>query len=188
MIQIVNRNLLLAQSGQSGGTPLEFKKLQKVEAGIFGHDKFAFEMVHFVKSAHEQQFEGTISQNWEKSFLRGLETLLVECAIVKDDIERDCFVSRVYSWFTGKLSERRNLPRVNGLLDQLFIVLILFNNLHGALIYIFFSSRSFGWIERKHSRLRDQHSYHERFGEIHCRCREWDRSICNQTKTRYLQS
>ena len=42
---------------------------------------------------------------------QGLETLLVECAVVSDDIERDCFVSRVYCWFTEKLAERRELPR-----------------------------------------------------------------------------
>jgi hypothetical protein len=115
LIQIINRNLLLAYSGQSSGaSSFEFKKLQKVEASIFGHDKFAFEMVHFVKTAKDQQFEGNVAQTWEKFFLRGLETLLVECAIVKDDIERDCFVSRVYSWFTGKLAERRGLPKANG--------------------------------------------------------------------------
>lgn len=112
MIQIINRNLLVAFSGQTNGmAPLEFKKLQKIETGIFGHDKFAFEMVHFVKTSRDQQFEGTIAQTWERIFLRGLETLLVECAIVRDDIERDCFVSRVYGWFTEKLVERRGLPR-----------------------------------------------------------------------------
>jgi hypothetical protein len=112
MIQVINRNLLLALSGQTSVmTNLEFKKLQRVEASVFGHDKFAFEMVHFVKSARDTQFEGSIAQAWEKSFLRGLETLLVECAVVKDDIERDCFVSRVYSWFSGKLAERRTLPK-----------------------------------------------------------------------------
>jgi hypothetical protein len=112
MIQIINRNLLLALSGQSGSmVNLEFKKLQRVEASVFGHDKFAFEMVHFVKTARDTLFEGSIAQSWEKCFLRGLETLLVECAVVKDDIERDCFVSRVYSWFSGKLVERRTLPK-----------------------------------------------------------------------------
>lgn len=116
LIQIINRNMLLAFSGQfSSATPMDFKRLQRVEAGVFGHDKFAFEMVHFVKMAREQQFEGAIAQAWEKFFHRGLETLLVECAIVRDDIERDCFVSRVYCWFTQKLSERRNLPRANGI-------------------------------------------------------------------------
>lgn len=114
LIQIINRNLLFAFSGQTSSTPVEFKKLQRVEAGIFGHDKFAFEMVHFVKSSNEQQFDGSIAQTWEKCFVRGLETLLVECAIVRDDIERDCFVSRVYCWFTEKLVERRDLPRSTG--------------------------------------------------------------------------
>ena len=116
MIQIVNRNLLLIYAGQREGvTPLDVRKLQRVDAGIFGSDKFAFEMVHFVKSSRDQNEEGSITSFWEKSFLKGLETLLVECAVVKDDIERDCFISRVYCWFTEKLVERRELPRsMNG--------------------------------------------------------------------------
>ena len=35
----------------------------------------------------------------------------VRCALVLDDIERDCFVSRVYCWFMEKLTELRVLPR-----------------------------------------------------------------------------
>ena len=113
MIQVINRNLQLIFSGQVEGiTPLEIRQLQRVDAVIFGHDKFAFEMVHFVKASIEQ---GTRSKNitdfWEFNFVQGLESLLVECAVVNDDIERDCFVSRVYCWFTEKLSERRDLPR-----------------------------------------------------------------------------
>lgn len=114
LIQIINRNLQLALSGQNGTVSVEFKKLQRVDAGIFGHDKFAFEMVHFVKGSQEQPDEGSISQIWERLFVSGLETLLVECAVVKDEIERDCFVSRVYCWFTEKLVERRDLPRTAG--------------------------------------------------------------------------
>ena len=52
-----------------------------------------------------------IEDMWETNFVQGLESLLVECAVVNDDIERDCFVSRVYCWFTEKLQERRDLPR-----------------------------------------------------------------------------
>ena len=90
--------------------------MDKVDAVIFGHDKFAYEMVHFVKSVVNDNKgktleNKTIADVWEQSFLQGLETLLVECAIVNDDIERDCFVSRVYCWFTEKLSERRDLPK-----------------------------------------------------------------------------
>jgi hypothetical protein len=91
--------------------------LQKVDAVIFGHDKFAYEMVHFLGSAQEKLSSGTaydmssVFASWESNFLCGLETLLVECAVVHDEIERDCFVSRVYCWFTEKLAERREVPR-----------------------------------------------------------------------------
>ena len=104
-----------------GITPLEVRELEKVDAVIFGHDKFAFEMVHFVKSTlgkKERPSSGTkstkklsVEDAWESNFVQGLESLLVECAVVNDDIERDCFVSRVYCWFTEKLQERRDLPR-----------------------------------------------------------------------------
>ena len=114
LIQIVNRNLHLIYSGaQDSVTPLELRKLQKVDTQIFGHDKFAFEMIHFVKSSDETVNNGSkhMAAIWEKNFIRGLENLLVECAVVVDDIERDCFVSRIYCWFTEKLAERRDLPR-----------------------------------------------------------------------------
>eukprot|EP01039_Chlorochromonas_danica_P007258 gene7258-8027_t len=113
LIQLLNRNLLLIFSGQvDGTTPLENKRLQKVDAVIFGHDKFAFEMIHFVASASDKLLNnGTIFGKWEECFVRGLESLLVECAVIHDDIERDCFVSRVYCWFTEKLVERREVPR-----------------------------------------------------------------------------
>lgn len=101
---------------------MEVRELEKVDAVIFGHDKFAFEMVHFVKSALKKNDDRPVSGNknvpkkniedlWETNFVQGLESLLVECAVVNDDIERDCFVSRVYCWFTEKLQERRDLPR-----------------------------------------------------------------------------
>lgn len=96
----------------TGIVPLETRQLQRVDTVVFGHDKFAFEMVHFVKSATANlKGDGTLASIWEENFVHGLETLLVECAIVSDDIERDCFVSRVYCWFTEKLTERRELPR-----------------------------------------------------------------------------
>lgn len=96
-----------------GMVPMEGRHLQKVDTVIFGHDKFAFEMVHFVKSAGDNlnKRDKSVAAQWEVNFLFGLESLLVECAVINDDIERDCFVSRVYCWFTEKLVERRELPR-----------------------------------------------------------------------------
>jgi hypothetical protein len=105
-----------------GITPLEVRELEKVDAVVFGHDKFAFEMVHFLKASLGKKGDRpssgskaisskSIEDLWETNFVQGLETLLVECAVVNDDIERDCFVSRVYCWFTEKLQERRDLPR-----------------------------------------------------------------------------
>lgn len=113
MIQIVNRNLLLILSGQERAvTPFEFRKLQRVDAGVFGNDKFAFEMVHFVKSDVENNApESSLLHKWGKCLSTGLESLLVECAVIRDDIERDCFVSRVYCWFTERLAERKDIPR-----------------------------------------------------------------------------
>ena len=113
-IQIINRNLLLVSAGQEDSvTPLEFRNLQRIDASIFGTDKFAFEMVHFVKASSENRNmpEDSLMYKWEKCFIKGLETLLVECGVVKDDIERDCFISRVYCWFSEKLSDRREIPR-----------------------------------------------------------------------------
>jgi len=111
LIQIVNRNLLLIYSGQKAGvTPIDTRRLQRVDAAVFDGDKFAFEMVHFVKSSRDEG-DGSVTALWDRNFTKGLETLLVECAMVHDDIERDCFVSRVYCWFTEKLTERRDLPR-----------------------------------------------------------------------------
>jgi hypothetical protein len=119
--------LLSYASVTLGISPLEVKELAKVDAVIFGHDKFAFEMVHFVKASINKsssetvqvipknptpaQVQKVIVDMWEQNFVQGLESLLVECAVVNDDIERDCFVSRVYCWFTEKLQERRDLPR-----------------------------------------------------------------------------
>lgn len=99
----------------TGITPLEWNRLQKVDAIIFGHDKFAYEMVHFVAASSDKEGQQSKSRDlfsvWEENFVRGLESLLVECAVIHDDIERDCFVSRVYCWFSEKLLERRDVPR-----------------------------------------------------------------------------
>jgi len=123
-------------------TNFERRKLQKVDAVIFGHDKFAYEMVYFLDSTssslqaenaerleleqrererhannpnpHKTKFTGIerdLYSIWNEMFCDGLESLLVECAVIQDEIERDCFVSRVYCWFTEKLSERREVPR-----------------------------------------------------------------------------
>ena len=112
-IQIINRNLLLVQAGQEDSvTPLDFRNLQKIDASIFGTDKFAYEMIHFVKSGSDNRPpEGSLLYKWESCFVRGLETLMVECGVVKDEIERDCLIGRVYCWFSEKLSDRRELPR-----------------------------------------------------------------------------
>lgn len=124
MIQVINRNLQLVFSGQIESiTPLEMRQLQRVDAVIFGHDKFAFEMVHFLKASLEQGMrDSSLSDIWETNFVQGLESLLVECAVVNDDIERDCFVSRVYCWFTEKLTERRELPRKGKIMSSRYLV------------------------------------------------------------------
>ena len=66
-------------------------------------------MVNFIKSSPKVTSTSLAAQ-WDRNFLRGLETLIVECAVVKDEVERECFVSRVYVWFSDKLTERRDLP------------------------------------------------------------------------------
>jgi len=112
VIQIVNRNLQLVFSGQNDGMAyLDARVLQRIDTSIFGNDKFAYEMLHYVKMSNRSSTSGGVSALWDRHFLKGLETLLVECAVVKDEIERDCFISRVYSWFTEKIVERRDLPR-----------------------------------------------------------------------------
>lgn len=113
LIQLVNRNLSLLASGQPNGvSAFEYRKLQRVDAVIFGHDKFAYEMVHFVNSFGENPVkEDSLKGKWEGMFIKGLESLLVECAVIHDEIERECFVSRVYCWFTEKITERREMPR-----------------------------------------------------------------------------
>ena len=51
ILQIVNRNLALILSHEQDSlTPLDIKQLQKVDLSVFGTDKFAFEMAHFVMS------------------------------------------------------------------------------------------------------------------------------------------
>ena len=113
IIQIVNRNLALILSNEERSvTDLDAKQLQKVDLTLFGADKFAFEMAHFVKSETVTSSVKMTAQ-WEWNFLKGLETLLVETAVVKDDIERDCFISRIYCWYNEKLTERRDLPQGN---------------------------------------------------------------------------
>ena len=99
--------------GYTGITPLDARGLQRIDTTIFGNDKFAYEMLHYVQSngrVFAASPAASISTLWDKNFSKGLETLLVECAVIKDEIERDCFISRLYSWFTEKLVERRDLP------------------------------------------------------------------------------
>ncbi len=66
-------------------------------------------MLEFVKAYRKSDDVEGLVELWEKQFMRGLELLLCECALVKDEIERECFVSRVYAWFMEKLIERKNL-------------------------------------------------------------------------------
>ena len=95
-----------------GVIPLEQRSSGRIDTSVFNSDKFGYEMVNFVRSYVKTQ-KLTISAIWERNFVKGLETLITECAVVKDDIERECFVSRVYVWFTDKLVERRDLPDLN---------------------------------------------------------------------------
>lgn len=69
-------------------------------------------MPGLISNSNDLLDDGTSRQDlWDRIFSDGLEVLLVECAMVNDDIERDCFISRVYCWFTEKLTERRELPK-----------------------------------------------------------------------------
>lgn len=108
IIQVLNRNLLLIFAGQQGGiAPIEKRSLKRVDTSVFSADKYAFEMVDFVRNYRRPEKMDTPAE-WEKHFVKGLELLLAECANVKDEVERDCFVSRIYSWFMEKLTERRD--------------------------------------------------------------------------------
>jgi hypothetical protein len=113
LIQVINRNLLLIYNGQIDGIiPLDNRPTARVDTSMFKGDKFGYEMVNFVRSYAKNQ-RLTIAAIWERNFVKGLETLITECAVVKDEIERECFVSRVYVWFVEKLVERRDLPDSN---------------------------------------------------------------------------
>lgn len=113
LIQIINRNLLLIYNGQIDGIiPLDNRPTARIDTTMFKGDKFGYEMVNFVRSYIKNQ-KLTIAAIWERNFVKGLESLITECAVVKDDIERECFVSRVYVWFVEKLVERRDLPDSN---------------------------------------------------------------------------
>jgi peptide subunit release factor RF-3 len=91
-------------------TPLENRGIQRIDTSVFNGDKFGYEMVNFVKSFPKAKVQN-VSNMWDKNFVRGLECLIEECAVIKDDIERECFVSHVYVWFADKLVERRDLPQ-----------------------------------------------------------------------------
>mmetsp|Transcript_1746 Transcript_1746/g.3293 ORF Transcript_1746/g.3293 Transcript_1746/m.3293 type:complete len:693 (-) Transcript_1746:314-2392(-) len=129
LIQIVNRNLLLIYNGQvEGVTPVDpatyltsdksgkntttSSSGQKVEMSVFDGDKFGYEMVNFFRS-YVKTNKSTLAAIWERNFVKGVETLMMECAVIKDSLERECFVSRVYVWFNEKLVERRDLPGQN---------------------------------------------------------------------------
>ena len=153
-LQVVNRSLLLVTSGQlDEGSALEARKLQKVDAGVFGSDKFAFEMVHFLKSATKSSKAAaqTMASHWEKIFLEGLETLLVECAVVADDVERDCFVSRVYCWFTEKLAERREFPRAGSHTEALGTLRSIVQDMKDVT-----STHTLAGIDKQHQQLVQQ--------------------------------
>ncbi len=84
-----------------------------MDTSVFAADKYAFEMVDFVRNYRRPEKMDTPAE-WEKHFVKGLELLLAECANVKDEVERDCFVSRIYSWFMEKLTERRDFDSEKG--------------------------------------------------------------------------
>jgi hypothetical protein len=67
--------------------------------------------------------DGNILSMWKKDFIEGLKSLLVDCSEVEDDIERECFISRVYRWFAEKLNEERHFARMysNGILIRYVI-------------------------------------------------------------------
>lgn len=72
-------------------------------------------MLEFFKSYRKLDGAGEgVVETWERQFMRGLELLLCECAVVKDEVERECFVSRVYAWFMEKLVERKGLDNAEG--------------------------------------------------------------------------
>jgi len=112
LIQVVNRNLLLIYADQVDGcTVLEGNSLRKLGGNPFGNDKFAYEMVHFVQSDKVGGGLDPLAAAWNTNFMTGLEQLLFEAALVRDEIEQNCFVSRIYLWFNEKLVERRDLPK-----------------------------------------------------------------------------
>ena len=110
----------------TGKAPTQPKGNQKVDVKVFGNDKFANDMIHYIQSTKKIQDSDNFSSAWEMYFVNGLETLLIECGIVNDDIERECFVSRVYRWFTEKISEKCNLPESLAKSMYLSIILVLF--------------------------------------------------------------
>ncbi len=93
---------------------MESRSLRRIDTSIFASDKFAFEMIEFVKS-YKKPEKLDVPAEWERHFVRGLQLLLAECSVVKDEVERDCFVSRIYAWFMEKLSERRDLNSDKGI-------------------------------------------------------------------------
>lgn len=115
LMQIINRNLLLIYAGQSNAiTPMEHKPTHRIDLNLFSGDKFGYEMINFVRTFPKSK-SNTMAAIWDRNFLKGLENLIVECAVIKDEVERDCFVSHVYVWFTDKLMERRDIVEKAGL-------------------------------------------------------------------------
>ena len=117
IIQIANRNLLLIYSNQESALttiPKGGKKNKPLLGATLNKDKFGYEMTNFVKSEQnkiDSKHTSNIADKWNNNFVQGLEALLFECATVKDEIERNCFISRTYVWFNEKLIERRDLPK-----------------------------------------------------------------------------
>jgi hypothetical protein len=94
----------------------ERRSLKRVDTGVFSSDRFAYEMLEFFKSHRKRDAGGESAvEAWERQFMRGLELLLCECVVVKDEVERECFISRVYAWFMEKLVERKSLDNVGGI-------------------------------------------------------------------------
>eukprot|EP00607_Mallomonas_marina_P005312 CAMPEP_0182434938 /NCGR_PEP_ID=MMETSP1167-20130531/72721_1 /TAXON_ID=2988 /ORGANISM="Mallomonas Sp, Strain CCMP3275" /LENGTH=76 /DNA_ID=CAMNT_0024625381 /DNA_START=1 /DNA_END=228 /DNA_ORIENTATION=+ len=66
VIQIVNRNLQLVFSGQNDGMAyLDARVLQRIDTSIFGNDKFAYEMLHYVKMSNRSSTSGGVSALWD---------------------------------------------------------------------------------------------------------------------------
>lgn len=131
-ILAINKQLLLISHGLISGTsidklsfytqcyrcdsidfrPLNYNLPRKIDTSRFIGDKYALDMAEYTRNQTKILInDGNILNLWKIDFIEGLKSLLVECSGIEDDIARECFVSRVYRWFTEKLTEERQLAR-----------------------------------------------------------------------------